>query len=108
MDSSKDKPPLVLLAASLFVLVVMRMALEAITGGRNISLTSGGPRQRRQFATNSPKEGTSGVPHTASASTREQRIRERAFQIWLDEGKPQGRQHEHWRRADAEIASDTA
>ena len=26
----------------------------------------------------------------------EVRIRERAFQIWLDEGKPEGREKGHW------------
>ena len=33
-----------------------------------------------------------------------QRIRERAFQIWIEEGKPLGRDTEHWQRAEQEIA----
>lgn len=36
-------------------------------------------------------------------SDREQKIRERAHQIWLDEGRPVGREEEHWRRASEEI-----
>lgn len=33
----------------------------------------------------------------------EQRIRERAYQIWEEEGHPQGRDSEHWQRARSEI-----
>lgn len=35
-------------------------------------------------------------------ATRE-RIRERAFQIWIEEGQPSGRDKEHWALAEAEI-----
>ncbi|MGE0224230.1 MAG: DUF2934 domain-containing protein [Acetobacteraceae bacterium] len=31
--------------------------------------------------------------------SREQRIRERAYQLWEDEGKPHGRDVEYWERA---------
>jgi hypothetical protein len=34
----------------------------------------------------------------------EQRIRERAFRIWLDEGQPEGRDKEHWELAKFAIA----
>ena len=34
----------------------------------------------------------------------ERRIRDRAFQIWLDEGKPHGRDKEHWELAKFAIA----
>jgi Protein of unknown function (DUF2934) len=34
----------------------------------------------------------------------EQRIRERAFQIWEEEGRPQGRDKEHWELAKFIIA----
>ncbi len=36
---------------------------------------------------------------------REQKIRERANQIWEEEGRPEGSQEEHWRRAEEEIAA---
>jgi hypothetical protein len=34
----------------------------------------------------------------------ERRIRERAFEIWLDEGCPDGRDKAHWERARREIS----
>ena len=33
----------------------------------------------------------------------EQQIRERAYAIWIEEGRPEGRDHEHWLRARAEL-----
>ena len=33
----------------------------------------------------------------------ERSIRERAFQIWIEEGQPIGRENEHWRMAEAEL-----
>jgi predicted subunit of tRNA(5-methylaminomethyl-2-thiouridylate) methyltransferase len=35
----------------------------------------------------------------ADDKEREQRIRERAYQIWLEEGKPEGGAQQHWERA---------
>ena len=41
--------------------------------------------------------GTETVPGViADENTREDRIRKRALQIWLDAGKPQGREREYW------------
>ena len=37
---------------------------------------------------------------------REQRIRERAFQIWIDDGQPEGKDKEHWARATEEVEPD--
>ncbi|PWC32530.1 DUF2934 domain-containing protein [Azospirillum sp. TSO35-2] len=36
----------------------------------------------------------------------EQRIRERAYAIWLEEGCPHGRDADHWRLAEQELAAD--
>ncbi|MGE0260883.1 MAG: DUF2934 domain-containing protein [Alphaproteobacteria bacterium] len=33
----------------------------------------------------------------------EARIRERAYHLWLEEGRPDGRDGEHWRRAEREL-----
>jgi hypothetical protein len=33
----------------------------------------------------------------------EQRIRERAFEIWIEEGQPEGKHKEHWERARLEV-----
>jgi Protein of unknown function (DUF2934) len=37
----------------------------------------------------------------------EQRIRERAYQIWIEEGRPTGRDKEHWARAEQELSETT-
>jgi hypothetical protein len=34
----------------------------------------------------------------------EMRIRERAYALWEEEGRPQGREFDHWVRARSEIA----
>jgi len=36
-------------------------------------------------------------------SDRQARIRERAYQIWVEEGRVHGKDHEHWRRAEREL-----
>jgi hypothetical protein len=38
----------------------------------------------------------------------EQLIRDRAFQIWIEQGQLEGRHEEHWRQAEAELASGTS
>lgn len=37
---------------------------------------------------------------------REQTIRERAYAIWEEEGRPEGREREHWARASREIEAE--
>jgi hypothetical protein len=39
-------------------------------------------------------------------SDRHERISERAYQIWIAEGRSQGRHDEHWQRAEREIAEE--
>lgn len=34
---------------------------------------------------------------------KSQRVRERAYQIWIEEGRPHGRDREHWFRAEREM-----
>jgi hypothetical protein len=41
-------------------------------------------------------------------SDREARIKERAYRIWVEEGRTHGRQDEHWHRAEREIADEEA
>jgi Protein of unknown function (DUF2934) len=38
----------------------------------------------------------------------EQRIRDRAYAIWVAEGRPHGRELEHWLRAQGEMAREAA
>jgi hypothetical protein len=34
---------------------------------------------------------------------KEHQIRERAFQIWIEEGQPDGKDKEHWEKAQGEL-----
>jgi hypothetical protein len=36
----------------------------------------------------------------------EQRVRERAYEIWERTGRPDGKSEEHWLQAEAEIAAE--
>jgi|HubBroStandDraft_6_1064221.scaffolds.fasta_scaffold753448_2 hypothetical protein len=36
----------------------------------------------------------------------EHKIRERAYAIWEEEGRPEGKETEHWLRAEAEIGAE--
>jgi hypothetical protein len=40
-------------------------------------------------------------------SDKEARIRERAYEIWVREGQPHGRDAEHWQKAEAEITAES-
>jgi hypothetical protein len=40
-------------------------------------------------------------------SDKEARIRERAYEIWVREGRPHGPDAEHWQKAEAEITAET-
>ena len=41
-------------------------------------------------------------------SAKEQFIRERAYLIWDEEGRPEGRHLDHWLRAEAEISQSSS
>jgi hypothetical protein len=41
-------------------------------------------------------------------SDREERIRQRAYEIWQSEGHGHGRHEDHWHRAEREIAAEEA
>lgn len=36
-----------------------------------------------------------------------ERVAERAYSIWEEEGRPHGRDHAHWHRAESELAEPT-
>jgi hypothetical protein len=40
-------------------------------------------------------------------SEKQRRIRERAYEIWQREGRPHGRDAQHWQRAEAEIETES-
>jgi hypothetical protein len=39
-------------------------------------------------------------------SNREQRIRDLAYNIWLEEGRPEGRDRAHWQMAERIVAAE--
>jgi hypothetical protein len=43
------------------------------------------------------------VMSTDTDNEREQKIRVRAYQIWIEEGQPTDREHEHWKIAEREV-----
>lgn len=67
-------------------------------------------REMARRPSNPKDEG--GAAKAASAATKdddaqppmEDRVRRRAYQIWEEEGWPDGRQGDHWSRAEREIA----
>jgi len=40
----------------------------------------------------------------AGSAIRKERIRRRAYELWEEDGRPHGRDQEHWRRAEAEMS----
>ncbi len=39
---------------------------------------------------------------------REQKIRDRAYEIWVEQGRPEGHEGEHWSQAARELGYDDA
>ena len=67
--------------------------------------------EKRSTATASTRETEPTVVAAISSgegqSMREQAIRERADEIWEQEGRPDGKDLDHWLRAEAEIIAAT-
>ena len=60
------------------------------------------------MASEPPSEADPGVPTdipvgVAEKGVSEDRVRERAYLIWVDEGGPNGRELDHWLRAKWEL-----
>ncbi len=54
--------------------------------------------------TSAPAAAANGSPAVAFAMRlNEDRIRERAYGIWIEEGRPHGRELAHWQRAHHEL-----
>jgi hypothetical protein len=49
-----------------------------------------------------------GKARAAEEDPEVERIRTRAYEIWERDGRPHDRHHEHWHRAETEIASEKA
>jgi hypothetical protein len=57
------------------------------------------------------KPTTSAAPRRPTAKLRgelQQRIQQRAYELWENEGRPHGREQAHWQQAEREIASQSA
>ena len=48
-------------------------------------------------------DAQSDAPVEKDLGAKNGQIRERAYQIWVDEGQPQGRELDHWLRAKWEV-----
>ena len=73
------------------------------------------PKAKRQVA-RSPKASTTTKPTSrtgaATAPAAEwlqddihERVRQRAYELWESEGRPAGREYDHWLQAEREVAS---
>lgn len=103
----RNRPSLVLPALGLIALVPIRMVLEFIIRGPRKAADASRRNSTKASATDDVRDtGIGNILRAASSSAKEQRIKERAFQIWLDEGRPNGRDREHWRIAESEIADE--
>ena len=67
------------------------------SAGGAAAASTGAPRS----ATKSSSGGKAS-PSGSNASGRDQRVRDRAYEIWEQEGRPAGREREHWERANRE------
>jgi hypothetical protein len=103
METPEHKPSILLPALGLLGAVTMRMVVE-LFAPRPKNVPAPEPQQKHPSGTTLRPGDTSGpLQNAATASTRQQRVRERAFWIWIEEGRPLGRDEEHWRKAEAEI-----
>ena len=63
-------------------------------------------------ASRAQREAAARLPTNPYSLTRDERIRQRAFELWYLAGSPDGRDKEHWEKAtreiDSEAASDTS
>ncbi len=53
-----------------------------------------------------PGAGETGAEVVDSDDDHTAKVRRRAYAIWLDEGMAHGRDEEHWRQAEREIAAE--
>ena len=58
---------------------------------------------RRTGGRNAAASGDGAAEHCPRPFEREQRIRERAHALWEREGRPEGRNEEHWAQACREV-----
>lgn len=65
---------------------------------------AGEARKARPSGAASAPAGRKAASKSRSGETdRDRRVRERAYEIWEQEGRPSGRERDHWERADREV-----
>jgi hypothetical protein len=71
------------------------------------ALTPATPRRRTTTAVTEAKPPASAgapmLPATATPRNAEEEIRRRAYELYEHEGRPEGRDQEHWLRAETEL-----
>jgi Protein of unknown function (DUF2934) len=68
--------------------------------------SSNGVKTPSGNAKSSTKKSPAASAERSSASLDERLIRERAYGIWLEEGRPHGRDLAHWQRAHQELQQE--
>jgi hypothetical protein len=65
-------------------------------------------RKRKAPTTIKPLSRTAAAASAASAARQDDlcdRVRRRAYELWESEGRPAGREHDHWLQAEREVAA---
>jgi Protein of unknown function (DUF2934) len=60
------------------------------------------------FATDGSHQMSSENASTADSSDREERIRQRAYRLWEEAGRPEGTAQDHWHRAAQDLDREDA
>ena len=73
-----------------------------------LSVRTRGRRKRQRFvgagvARIVERHSARSLPKNRLAGSDEHRIRERAYDMWIEEGRPHGRDLAHWQRAHREL-----
>ena len=66
------------------------------------SKASGATTATKPRATRTVRQPEAGVRHEGDL---QQRIQQRAYQLWESEGRPEGREQAHWQQAQREITA---
>jgi hypothetical protein len=67
-----------------------------------------GPKGTPAWPAETTTEPATHKPAMHLSGDLEQRIRQRAYELWESEGRPQGREQAHWQQAEREIAGRSA
>jgi len=68
------------------------------------SSRSGSAAKAKSAAPRPRSASTGGARRTGNGGDMAERIRQRAYEIWEREGRPEGREQAHWEQAEREVA----